>query len=222
MEKVEKLELETLIKQKKEIWVMNNSNPMAKIAITFKNINGASQLFAVPRTWIPVNVSETIPLELIKGGTDFKQQLRSGIITLISEEEAHEVMKSEDAQAEHKRLYRSQFAAGSAAGERAKELQQAFHARDAQEKLKNETLELEAKQKLENQVHPSIVTIITKYVRKEDDAVVTKNKIRTLKNELSIRDLSYVVAEADGEVRRFASKLLEEKKSSPELSNSAH
>ena len=59
------LDLDTLIQQGQKIFVKNTTRPMGHIVLTFTLFNGKTIPRPIPRTWIPICLSDTLSADII-------------------------------------------------------------------------------------------------------------------------------------------------------------
>ena len=84
MEK-QKLDLDTLLKQGKKVYVRNNVLQANMLLILeFRDGNGRSRPFKIPPTELPFCLSDDFSAELIKGCTDLRNHLKKRTVVLLS------------------------------------------------------------------------------------------------------------------------------------------
>lgn len=93
-------------KSVRHIWVVNKTAGENRSQIIFVIPTGQRQqeLVQIPNTWIPVDLTEQVTKRQLMESTDFRRSLRNGLLDLISDEDAEEILATEDARAEMKRL----------------------------------------------------------------------------------------------------------------------
>lgn len=96
-------------KERGPIWVLNTSMktnpPGADIFISVATGKaGQTIIVTVPRTWLPINLNEQAPRADVLDSQQFLRAVSTGVITLISAEEAAEKTGSSGAPAERARL----------------------------------------------------------------------------------------------------------------------
>lgn len=107
-------------KEKGPIWVINNSAatnpPGADLFITVAAAKGNTvTIVKVPRTWLPVNLNEQAPRQDILDSPQFLRAVSSGILRLISAEEAQDKNTNSGAPIERERLVQAENAVKNAA-----------------------------------------------------------------------------------------------------------
>lgn len=99
-------ELAALIKAGRPIYILNTSNfgsGRGHIIINF--IDGTRKRhFEVPDTFIPLNITDSIPAEQLTQSHDFLDLLKKQIITIVDSDQAAEFLASEEASEEYDAL----------------------------------------------------------------------------------------------------------------------
>lgn len=84
------------------IFVLNTSN--GDVSLTIKTKHGDTEFIRIPRTFIPTEVTAYIPKQDVVDSSDFRKCIQKGLLNLISETDALEILSSEDAKEETSRL----------------------------------------------------------------------------------------------------------------------
>lgn len=97
-----------LIEQEKgPIWVLNSSNEIyqtgADVFVTFTN-NGQSQIMSIPRTWLPVEITQRFPRKVVVESPYFIDAISKGLLKVIDEATAKKMMGQPGAEKEKSRL----------------------------------------------------------------------------------------------------------------------
>jgi hypothetical protein len=108
--KKQKLTLDNLLREELPIYVLNRSKPKGDISISIFRPDGSPVLITIPRTWIPICVTDQVPHDLLKTSLDFRRFLMNKILVLVPEEVAKNTLKSKDAQDELDRINVSKYA----------------------------------------------------------------------------------------------------------------
>jgi len=87
------------------VWVKNISNPKGNVNMTMNDGQGTQIVLQVPVTWIPIDLTTQATKSAILSAPSLRRMLAQGMIQLISEEDAMEVMQQADAQKEAVRIY---------------------------------------------------------------------------------------------------------------------
>lgn len=93
------------------IWCINTateSNLAAQgevlLAIPKRNGNGQPDLLRIPMTWLPQEITRTIPRLQLLSSTEFRTAVSNQLISLISEDTAHRLLSQSGAKEEQGRL----------------------------------------------------------------------------------------------------------------------
>lgn len=91
------------------VWVINNTGDVldmaANLMFSVPKINGTgTDPVRVPRTFIPLDLTQQVPKKQLMQSSEFRNTVRKGHLRLVSPEYAAAVMKLPDAQAELQRL----------------------------------------------------------------------------------------------------------------------
>jgi len=211
------LDLDKLLEANETIYVKNSTKPKGKYIVTFSDPNsGASRPFMVPKTWVPINVSQAIPRKVIEASMDFRNALAKGTLTLIQASEAEKMLSEPDAQDELKRLNQSEFASASKfAGQRAKDLLEATEAKAEQSAFHAEKMKVDDELSAKEKVNPAVLDLCMRVNGKGLDVKSALNEYRCIEEDLTADDCAYVIANCDGHIRTWAKTLMEKLQSSP-------
>ena len=116
--KTKALNLDDLLDNGKKVFVRNTTRPMGHIVLTFITNNGKSIPRNIPRTWIPICLTDSLAPDVIRQSNDLRLFLQKGVIALIDPDEALKELEKADSQEELKRLNISDFSATATATER--------------------------------------------------------------------------------------------------------
>lgn len=105
----ERPNLDELLRKNSPIYVMNKSNPRGDVTVTVFRPDGAPYLITVPRTWIPVCITDQVSRSTIQNSDDFRRNIQNGMLELLSVDEAKEKLKDPDAAEELGRLNMSKY-----------------------------------------------------------------------------------------------------------------
>jgi len=111
--RMKKLSLEEtfdLAEAGKPVYVLNMSKPKGDVSVTVFRPDGSPMLVIVPKTWIPVCVSDQVQPKFLRDSSDFRKSIMSGMLFPIHPDQAEEFMQDPDAQEERKRLHASKYA----------------------------------------------------------------------------------------------------------------
>lgn len=87
------------------IWVLNKSNPKGNVTISVPNGMGNVSTVIMPATWIPMDLTTQSTKQSLTASPVFRRMLTLGMLQVISEEEAQNLLADRDAQEEMQRIY---------------------------------------------------------------------------------------------------------------------
>jgi hypothetical protein len=98
------------------VYVMNKTrnarNSEGGVIISLHDEHGKEVSVSCPKTFIPVDIAEDLPKDIIMRGTNFLNCLRQGMLEVIPDEKAEEILSTEDGLYESKRLYVEKHSGG--------------------------------------------------------------------------------------------------------------
>lgn len=102
------LSINDIVEQEKgPIWVVNSTNEIypsgADVYVTLIN-KGQSSVCQVPRTWLPIELTNRYPRKIVVESPYFIEALSKGLLKSISAETAEKLLKQPGVAAERKRL----------------------------------------------------------------------------------------------------------------------
>jgi len=178
--------------QEGRIFVYNKSKPKGDILITFvQPSSGKNFVATIPKTWIPICVSDTVPLQVIEESVDFRSYLQNRMLQLVPRKEAETLLASTEAKEEWERIYTSKFA------------EDAVPSTDDEEKPTKPTVDVQKYIKEENLLVKDILER-----NAENGPSVVLNELRSIEEELTPADFTYVLQNSEGRVRAWAEKKL--------------
>jgi hypothetical protein len=201
------VELDKLLEEGKKVFVKNTSRPMGHIVLTFVTPNGRSVPRNIPRTFIPICLTDTLSPDVIKQSSDLRLFLTKGVIKLIDPDEATKELQSEEAQDELRRLNLSDFSASAVATERVSKMENQQTYVSAVNNP-NEPVEGVVVDPVNNRVKATLLQVEAKDLT-EREAVA---EFRIMRDEMTNHDLTYIIAqtEEEGPLKRFAYQQLSE------------
>ena len=85
-------DLDELLSAGKKVYVKNTSHPMGHIVLTFVTPNGRAVPRPIPRTWIPICLTDTLAPNIIRDSNDLRQFIAKGVLALVDPTDAHAQM----------------------------------------------------------------------------------------------------------------------------------
>ncbi len=202
-----KVDLDDLLNEGKKVFVKNTSRPMGHIVLTFVTPNGRSIPRPIPRTFIPICLTDTLSPDVIRQSSDLRLFLNKGVIQLIHPDEATKVLQSEESQEELRRLNLSDFSASAVATERVSRMtdQQTYIPSVNNPNAPVEGVTLDP---VNNRVKATLLQVEAKDMT-EREAVA---EFRIMQEELTNHDMTYIISQSvdEGPLRRFAYQQLSE------------
>jgi hypothetical protein len=201
------VELDALLNEGKKVFVKNTSRPMGHIVLTFVTPNGRSIPRPIPRTFIPICLTDTLSPDVIKQSSDLRLFLNKGVIRLIDPDEATKELQSDEAQEELKRLNLSDFSSLATATDKVLQMENQQTYTPAVNNP-NAPVEGVVIDPVNNRVKATLLMVEAKDMT-EREAVA---EFRIMKDELTTHDLTYVISQSvdEGPLRRFAYQQLSE------------
>jgi hypothetical protein len=199
------LDLDGLLNDGKKIYVKNTSRPMGHIVLTFVTAHGKAVPRNIPRTWIPVCLTDTLSPDIIAQSNELRQFLNKGILALVDPLEAQKELDTADAAEESKRLNLSDFSNKAEVTERTLTLENQY---TAEANPLNPQGPEGMSDPVNNRVKSTLLRVESKDIT-EREAVA---EFRIMQGELSSHDLTYIISQAEGEgpLKRFAFAVLSE------------
>jgi len=169
------LSLDRLIREKDNIFIMNNTPGI--IILSIKDKAGRPQAFHVPNTFIPIEVTAKFSHDIISDSVDLRTAINNGSITLLEKEEAYEMLKPEAAQEEQIRLNRT-----TKITDRISRNDQSTEIKDG----------ITGNRITTNPKILSLVAMCQEKTQKPKDALI---RLRTLSRQLRKEDWSYLISQ---------------------------
>jgi len=201
------VELDSLLNEGKKVFVKNTSRPMGHIVLTFVTPNGKSIPRPIPRTFIPICLTDTLSPDVIRQSSDLRLFLNKGVIQLVDPDVATKELQSVEAQEELKRLNLSDFSSSATATERVSKMENQQTYVSAVNNP-NEPVEGVTVDPVNNRVKATLLQVEAKDLT-EREAVA---EFRIMRDELTNHDLTYIIAQIaeEGPLKRFAYQQLSE------------
>jgi hypothetical protein len=201
------VDLDTLLDSGKKVYVKNTSRPMGHIVLTFVTPNGKAVPRPIPRTWIPICLTDTLAPNIIRESNDLRQFIAKGVLALIDPSEAQKVLVTSEGREEAQRLNLSDFSNKAEATDRVLQMENQY---TSEANINNPMGPVEGQQvdPVNNRVKATLLQVEANDIT-EREAV---SEFRIMQGELSSHDLTYIIsqAESEGPLKRFAFQILAE------------
>lgn len=183
------------------VFVLNKSKPKGDILITFVQPGTGRQFVAtIPKTWIPIAVSDNVPLNVLDASIDFRSYLKSRMLSLVPREEAEKLLESVEAKEEIERIYTSKYTEDSKKKKRANA--------DADKADEDDEVDIQDFIQSENL---QVKDILER--NQNNKASVTLNELRSIEEELNPSDFEFIIKKTEGKIRSYAERMLKERNS---------
>lgn len=199
------LTLEWLKEHNKPLYVRNITRPCGQIGVNFVQANGRAKTVKIPRTHLPVCLSNQLSWETILLSDDLRICIVKGVIDIVNPEEAERELASEPAIAETERLQLSEFSAKQQfLSKRVREMENAENQKVDPNAAGLEPLGIET-----NVIQPRILSLVEKLLNQDISIKAALSELKTMERELRETDCSYIIANGpEGQIRNYAQKLL--------------
>jgi hypothetical protein len=193
------LDLDSLLNDGKKIYVKNTSRPMGHIVLTFVTAHGKAVPRNIPRTWIPICLTDTLSPDIIAQSNELRQFINKGILALVEPETAQKELKTADATEEEKRLNLSDFSQRAEVTEKTLTLESQY---TPEANALNPQGPEGMMDPVNNRVKSTLLRVESKDIT-EREAVA---EFRIMEAELNPHDLTYIISQTEGEgpLKRFA------------------
>lgn len=199
------LDLDGLLNEGKKIYVKNTSRPMGHIVLTFVTAHGKAVPRNIPRTWIPICLTDTLSPDIIAQSNELRQFLNKGILALVDPQLAQDELKTADASEESRRLNLSDFSQKAEVTERTLTL-------ESQYTPEANPLNPQGPEGMADPVNNRVKSTLLRVESKDITEREAVAEFRIMQGELSSHDLTYIISqvEDEGPLKRFAFAVLSE------------
>jgi len=175
--------IQEYFEKEKEVIVRNRTNPLGMVSIPL-SVDKGETTFLVPKTMIPICLTQYVPKEQIVKSTGFRGLVQRGAIELLTEEQYKKLVTPEDELAVSRIIEgprdHSANVVGAVAGESA-----------------------------ESAINPRVMQIVNLYSVPESDLGGVKPELAAMIQELESLDLTqddlaYILASGRGELAEWA------------------
>jgi len=188
------LTLDFLLEHKLPVYVMNKSNPRGDVTVTYFTQGQQAQLLVIPKTWIPVCVTEQVSHATLETMDDFRRNLAKAMIQLIPAPQAEKILSSSDAQEEKSRLNLSQY--GSTGTEVSKYAESGTSNMDGFEEALNDADTIKVK--------------VKDIMSRDVSSTEQYHLLRAEEDLLEKADYNYIIVNGSGKVKEWATQKIEE------------
>jgi hypothetical protein len=203
-------DLETALETQKRIYVLNNTDPRGQLICTVNDpISGKPKDLLIPRTWIPLCLTDMLPRESLNS-IELKKFFNQRTLKLMQEKEAQEVLSSPKGQKEFLRLMQSEFSVGGSGARKSAQLKVMDEAK--QTALENP----DAAVRDTVHIHPKIKTWEQRVMVGEMNGGALSTELEIHAPEFSLEDLQYLLSgQFPQEAKDFAYDALKTSKFRP-------
>lgn len=206
LEKPNKLTLDWLLRHDCEVYVRNMTKPRGNVVLNITLPNGKNQVVKIPKTFLPINLSEHAAPDVLGGSHDLKSYIRKGILDLIWPPKAEADLNTEEARDEMRRLNISDFSQMSKWT--SKRQSEALDTERNAELLRASTKFDVAAQEAQT-ISPRVMQLVENYKSDDMSAKELLVELRAIDSDLTATDCSYLIANGpEGQVRELAQKVL--------------
>lgn len=199
------LTLEWLKQNEKPLYVRNITRPRGQIGVNFVQPSGRARTIKIPRTHLPVCLTNQLGWDTILGSDDLRMCIVRGVLDIVNPEVAEKELASEPAAAETERLQLSEFSAKQQFVSKRVRQMEKFDA----EKVDPNAPGLEPLGIETNVIQPRILSLVEKLANGDIPIKGALNELKTMEGELKETDCSYIIANGpEGQIRNYTQKLL--------------
>ncbi len=201
-----KLNLDELLNAGKKIYVKNTSRPMGHIVLTFVTAHGKSIPRNIPRTWIPICLTDVLSPDIIMQSNELRQFINKGILGLVDPAEAMEILGEADAKEESQRINVSDFSNSAEATESVRAMENQYTAEVNPLHTDGETPMIDP---VNNRVKATLLQVEANDLTEREGVA----EFRVMLDELTSHDLTYIISytKDGGPLKRFAFQVLSER-----------
>jgi len=174
------------------VFVYNKTDPIGTVCMTIVSGEGVSVALRIPKTWVPVEISEQVDKQGLLKSHSFRQAVFNGTLDLVPVDDALEVLESKEGRSEYNSMRERMriIASGATQATSSNEVE------DAQEEAQR--------------LSPQVIEIM------ENDTLTDEsryNSLRTIEAQLSVDDCKYIARKAShANLRKYVEGLSPKKK----------
>lgn len=212
------LTLNELIAQRKKVYVKNaTKNPGGQICLSIIDpSSGRRYPLNIPRTWIPICLSDRLSDAMIIESFDLRQCISNGTLKLIDPDEAEKIMSQSDAQDELSRITTSSHAerqfiktvkTGKSDNEENGQSVTVIEASDDPDSANPLNASLSPEDSINQRVVDTVLGVENSSIKIADAVSI----IRAIEEELTENDFSYIISHVEeSQFKTYAKRKLAE------------
>lgn len=198
------LTLEWLKENNKPLYVRNITRPRGQIGVNFVQPNGRARTVKIPRTYLPVCLTNQLGWDTILGSDDLRMCIVKGVLDIVVPEVAEKELASEPAIAETERQQLSAFSAKQTfTSKRVQEMEKTLEQRVDPDAPGLEPLGIDTAV-----IQPRVLALVERLRNQDIPIKAALTELKTMEEELRETDCSYVITNTDGQIRNYMQKLL--------------
>lgn len=219
--KLRQLKLADLLRSEhikyEEIWVLNRTSetePKPGTVIFTVKVDGDETAVTVPSTWIPINLTDQVPADILAAAPNFRKVVNSGRLTIHVSEDCVKFMNDQDARRELSRINETsqqiQNVVNTGEFEDGVKIDVASEAKETEMKIDNRIASLAAAKELGDPKALGVLFLVFQLLNDEEtDAVTKMNSLRINLSKMNKSDLKYIMERSEDEnIQVWAGKML--------------
>lgn len=197
--------LEWLVDQQLPVFVRNITRPRGQVAVNFPSAHGRVKVVKIPRTHLPVGLSQRLSYETILGSDDFRDCVSKGVLEVLRPDEAWVELQDPDNQATVSQLQLSAFSAKNAfVSRRVADMEKTVEDRVDPYAAPVDAFGIET-----HVISPRVLRFVEQTKSGDLSVKAALNEIKTMEAELKDTDCSYIIANGpDGQLRTYVQRIL--------------
>lgn len=199
------LTLEWLKQNEKALYVRNITRPRGQLGVNFIDSGGRAKAFKIPRTHLPVCLTDRFGWDTILHSDDLRMCLVKGVLDIVIPEIAERELASEPALEEAERLQLSQYSAKQQfVGKRVRDMEKTVEQRVDPNTPGIEPLGIDPQV-----IQPRILSLVERLKNGDVSIKGALTELKTMEDEIKETDCSYIISNGpEGQVRNYSQKLL--------------
>jgi hypothetical protein len=200
IEKPATFDLDYLLDKNLQVYVGNTTRPAAAVLLSMVTSTGQVKPVRVPRTSLPVCISNYTDRETIRRSNDLRDFIRKGILSLIWPDDAKAALSTPDAIEEMQRLNVSEFSARNMM--LSQTVKNAQNTAEIVPSINNETVT--------EILTPRVMDIVNRLGSNDTSPKAALSELKAMERELTSTDLAHIVSntEAQPQIKSWAQAAL--------------